>query len=132
MPEKRYARRDPNEIVDIEHRDRFEDYVEPASGTITVAHIVYGLHSISILMGLLSAGLSIAGAFVFSGPSILAVIINYIFRSDARGTFVDSHFSVSSPLVPPRFDAMTENGNSSSGVSHEQILHLASGIQRLP
>ena len=39
---------------------------------------------------------------------------------------------VSSPLVPPRFDAMTENGNSSSGVSHEQILHLASGIQRLP
>lgn len=26
MPEKRYARRDPNEIVDIEHRDRLEDY----------------------------------------------------------------------------------------------------------
>lgn len=93
MPEKRYARRDPNEIVDIEHRDRLEDYVEPASGTVTVAHIVYGLHSISILTGLLTAGLSIAGAFVFSGPSILAVIINYIFRSDARGTFVASHFS---------------------------------------
>lgn len=37
MPEKRYARRDPNEIVDIEHRDRLEDYVEPASGTVTVA-----------------------------------------------------------------------------------------------
>lgn len=85
MPEKRYARRDPNEIVDIEHRDRLEDYVEPASGTVTVAHIVYGLHSISILTGLLTAGLSIAGAFVFSGPSILAVIINYIFRSDAAG-----------------------------------------------
>ena len=69
MPEKRYARRDPNEIVDIEHRDRLEDYVEPASGTVTVAHIVYGLHSISILTGLLTAGLSIAGAFVFSGSS---------------------------------------------------------------
>lgn len=78
MPEKRYARRDPNEIVDIEHRDRLEDYVEPASGTVTVAHIVYGLHSISILTGLLTAGLSIAGAFVFSGPSILAVIILYL------------------------------------------------------
>ena len=71
MPEKRYARRDPNEIVDIEHRDRLEDYVEPASGTVTVAHIVYGLHSISILTGLLTAGLSIAGAFVFSGPPSL-------------------------------------------------------------
>lgn len=58
---------------------------EPLSGTVTVAHIVYCLHSISILIGLLTAGLSIAGAFVFSAPSILAVIINYIFRSDASG-----------------------------------------------
>lgn len=49
---------------------------EPLSGTVTVAHIVYCLHSISILIGLLTAGLSIAGAFVFSAPSILAVIIN--------------------------------------------------------
>ena len=43
---------------------------EPLSGTVTVAHIVYCLHSISILIGLLTAGLSIAGAFVFSAPSI--------------------------------------------------------------
>ena len=66
---------------------------EPLSGTDTVAHIVYCLHSISILIGLLTAGLSIAGAFVFSAPSILAVIINYIFRSDASGTWLESHFS---------------------------------------
>ena len=66
---------------------------EPLSGTVTVAHIVYCLHSISILIGLLTAGLSIAGAFVFSAPSILAVIINYIFRSDASGTWLESHFS---------------------------------------
>lgn len=46
---------------------------EPLSGTVTVAHIVYCLHSISILIGLLTAGLSIAGAFVFSAPSILAL-----------------------------------------------------------
>lgn len=67
--------------------------LEPTQGTLTVAHIVYGLHTISILIGLLTAGLSIVGAFVFSGPSILAVILNYIFRSDARETYVDSHFS---------------------------------------
>lgn len=47
---------------------------EPLSGTVTVAHIVYCLHSISILIGLLTAGLSIAGAFVFSAPSILAAL----------------------------------------------------------
>lgn len=41
---------------------------EPLSGTVTVA-------------------------FVFSAPSILAVIINYIFRSDASGTWLESHFS---------------------------------------
>lgn len=90
MPDYRRSRGD---ITDIDHRDRPEDYGEPASGTLTVAHIVYGLHTISMLIGLLTAGLSIAGAFVFSGPSILAVIINYIFRSDARGTYADSHFS---------------------------------------
>lgn len=90
MPDYRRSRGD---ITDIDHRDRPEDYGEPASGTLTVAHIVYGLHTISILIGLLTAGLSIAGAFVFSGPSILAVIINYIFRSDARDTYVESHFS---------------------------------------
>lgn len=93
MPENRRFNRGAGDVVDIEHRDRPEDYVEPASGTVTVAHIVYALHTISILIGLLTAGLTIVGAFVFSGPSILAVIINYIFRSDARGTYVESHFS---------------------------------------
>lgn len=93
MPENRRFNREVEDVVEIERRDRPEDYVEPASGTVTVAHIVYALHTISILIGLLTAGLTIVGAFVFSGPSILAVIINYIFRSDARGTYVESHFS---------------------------------------
>lgn len=93
MPENRRFNREVEDVVEIEHRERPADYVEPASGTVTVAHIVYALHTISILIGLLTAGLTIVGAFVFSGPSILAVIINYIFRSDARGTYVESHFS---------------------------------------
>lgn len=83
-----------NEIIDLETRDeQCRPSNEPTQGTLSVAHIVYGLHTISILIGLLTAGLSVAGAFVFSAPSILAVIINYIFRSDARGTYLDSHFS---------------------------------------
>lgn len=57
--------------------------------------------------------------------------IGALFLSDLA-CVAGARYNVSSPLVPPRFDAMTENGNSSSGVSHEQILHLASGIQRLP
>lgn len=83
-----------NDIVDLEPMDeRHRDSHEPEQGTLTVTHIVYGLHTISILIGFLTAGLSVAGAFVFSAPSILAVVINYIFRSDARGTYLDSHFS---------------------------------------
>ena len=66
---------------------------EPSNGTYIVANIVYGLHSLSILAGLVTAGATIVGAFVFSAPSILAVILNYIFRGDARGTYLETHFS---------------------------------------
>lgn len=66
---------------------------EPSSGTKLVANIVYGLHTLSILTGLLTGGATIVGAFVFSAPSILAVILNYIFRGDAQGTYLETHFS---------------------------------------
>jgi len=33
-----------------------------------------------------------AGAFVFGVPSLLAVILNYVKRSEVRGTWLDSHF----------------------------------------
>ena len=33
-----------------------------------------------------------AGAFLFGWPSIIAVILNYVKRGDARGTWVASHY----------------------------------------
>lgn len=48
---------------------------EPATGTLWVAHIVYALHSLSIVTGVLTAS-SIVGAFVFSIPSVVAVVLN--------------------------------------------------------
>lgn len=57
-----------------------------------VAQVVYILHASSIILGYLSGG-SVLGAFLFGWPSIAAVIINYVFASDARGTYVASHFS---------------------------------------
>lgn len=72
---------------------------EPSRGTVIVAHLVYALHSLSIVLGvlqgftLLGSVLIIAGAFVFSWPSIVAVIMNYCFRSDAQGTYLASHFA---------------------------------------
>lgn len=59
---------------------------------VTVTRIVYLLHGLSILIGVFT-GASIATAFVFGWPSIIAVIINYVKRSDVRGTYLDTHFS---------------------------------------
>ena len=33
------------------------------------------------------------GAFLTGWPSIIAVVLNYIKRADARGTWVESHFT---------------------------------------
>jgi len=65
--------------------------IPPAPSLITVAHAVYALHSLSILIGVSSAA-TVIGAFVFGLPSIVAVIINYVKRSEARSTFLESHF----------------------------------------
>ena len=63
----------------------------PAPGLVTVAHLVYALHALSLLIGVTTAA-TIVGAFVFGVPSIIAVIINYVKRGEARGTFLESHF----------------------------------------
>jgi uncharacterized membrane protein len=65
--------------------------VEPEPGLITAAHLVYALHALSLLIGLTTAA-TIVGAFVFGVPSIIAVVINYARRGEARGTFLESHF----------------------------------------
>jgi uncharacterized membrane protein len=66
---------------------------QPADASlVSYTHVIYALHSLSVLIGLTSA-VTIVGAFVFGLPSIIAVIMNYARRSEARGTFLDSHFS---------------------------------------
>lgn len=63
----------------------------PAPSLVTVAHIVYGLHTLSLFIGVTTAA-TIVGAFVFGVPSIIAVVINYLKKSEAGGTFLESHF----------------------------------------
>jgi uncharacterized membrane protein len=63
----------------------------PEPSLVTTTHVIYGLHTLSVLIGLTSAA-TIVGAFVFGLPSILAVVINYVKRRDVRGTFLESHF----------------------------------------
>ncbi len=64
----------------------------PSDSLVTVTHVVYALHTLSLVIGAFGAA-SIIGAFVFGWPSIIAVIINYVKRNEARGTYLESHFS---------------------------------------
>ena len=65
--------------------------VDPIPSAVTVAHIVYALHTVSLVIGAVGAA-SVIGAFLFGWPSIIAVLLNYVKRSDARGTWLESHF----------------------------------------
>jgi len=64
---------------------------QPVASAVTIAHVVYALHAFAIIAGVVGAA-SVVGSFVGSLPSIVAVILNYAKRSDARGTWLDSHY----------------------------------------
>jgi uncharacterized membrane protein len=64
---------------------------EPEPSLLTGAHLVYALHALSLLIGVMTAA-TVVGAFVFGVPSIIAVVINYLKRDEAKGTFLESHF----------------------------------------
>jgi uncharacterized membrane protein len=63
----------------------------PDPSVVKMVHIVYGLHTLSILIGITSFA-TIVGAFVFGIPSIIAVILNYLHQPKARDTYLASHF----------------------------------------
>ncbi len=63
----------------------------PGEGLVAWTHVIYGLHALSVLIGITTAAF-IVTAFVFGVPSIVAVILNYVKRSEARGTLLESHF----------------------------------------
>ncbi len=66
--------------------------VEAPPSLVRVTHLVYGLHALGLALGAFGAA-SVLGSFLFGWPSIIAVIINYVKRSDVRGTWLESHFS---------------------------------------
>jgi len=63
---------------------------EPAPSLITVVHVTYGLHALGLAIGAFGTA-TILGSFLFGWPSIIAVIINYVKRSEASGTWLESH-----------------------------------------
>jgi uncharacterized membrane protein len=69
--------------------------VAQAAGTSALEKwtaIIYALHAFSIVTGIVGTA-TVVGAFLTGWPSIIAVILNYVKRGEARGTWLDSHFS---------------------------------------
>jgi uncharacterized membrane protein len=64
---------------------------EPPESVVTLTHVIYGLHAVSLVTGIITAA-SIVFAFLTGWPSIIAVILNYVKRGEARGTWLASHF----------------------------------------
>jgi uncharacterized membrane protein len=71
----------PGSVVDV-----------PSDGLIRLTHLMYLLHAIGLGIGAFSQAATVVGAFVFGWTSIIAILINYVKRSDIEGTFLESHF----------------------------------------
>lgn len=59
---------------------------------LRIVQICYGLHALGLALGAFGAA-SVVGSFLFGWPSIIAVILNYVKRGEARGTWLETHFA---------------------------------------
>ena len=64
---------------------------EPRESLIKLTHVIYALHAFSLAAGIVGAA-TVVGAFLTGWPSIIAVILNYVKRSEVRGTWLETHF----------------------------------------
>lgn len=58
---------------------------------VTLTHVMYALHALSTLSGILTPAL-VVSAFLTGWPSIVAIVLNAVKRDAVRGTFLESHF----------------------------------------
>jgi uncharacterized membrane protein len=65
--------------------------VEAPASLLRVSHLIYALHALGLGIGAFGAA-TVLGSFLFGWPSIIAVIIGYVKRGEARGTWLESHF----------------------------------------
>ena len=60
-------------------------------GLVAWTHVIYGLHAATVVVGAVTTAF-IVTVFVFSLPSLIAVILSYAKRGESQGTFLESHY----------------------------------------
>jgi uncharacterized membrane protein len=68
------------------------DTTRTDSSVYTWTQGIYALHALSLVIGIVGTA-TVIGAFLIGWPSIIAVILNYVKRGEARGTWLESHFT---------------------------------------
>jgi uncharacterized membrane protein len=58
---------------------------------VRMMHIIYALHALGLVLGAFSGSATVVGSFL-GISSIIAMILSYIYKDDARGTWLESHF----------------------------------------
>ena len=66
--------------------------ITPQVNLVLLTNIIYALHALSVIMGLIGSAFVIT-TFLTGWPSIIAIIINYTKRNAVRDTYLDSHFN---------------------------------------
>jgi uncharacterized membrane protein len=71
-----------------------ESVTSPAvpQALVSYTHVVYALHACSVLIGVTTAA-GVLTSFIFGIPSLVGVVMNYARRSEARDTWLASHFT---------------------------------------
>ena len=64
---------------------------KPSAGLEKIVFVIYLLHIFSALNGLLTPAF-IVTAFLTGWPSLIAIIMSYMWRNDADGSYLASHF----------------------------------------
>jgi uncharacterized membrane protein len=64
---------------------------QPTARLVTWTQLIYALHGLSLITGIVGAA-TVVGSFLIGWPSIIAMIISYVKRGEARGTWLESHF----------------------------------------
>jgi len=78
-------------MADYEHDADPATSGKDLDGSKAWGHVMYGLHAFSAFGGLLGST-TIVGGFLFGWPSVIAVVLNYVTRSNVSGTWLESHW----------------------------------------